>query len=81
MRDGPTARIIERALSEPGGVIRWREAREEYISASPSARTDVRRGGPFRFHMALGKVLQKHFTKVEGIDGYYVHNSMLEGED
>ena len=81
MRDGPTARVIARALSQPGGVIRWREARDEYLSVSAAARADVIRGGPYHFHMALGKVLHRHFVRVEGVWGFYVHRSMLEGED
>lgn len=80
--DGPTARIIRRALSQPGGVITWGEARLEYIRSSLSAQREVR--GPStssHFHMSLHHVLRRHFVKVEGVRGYYVHVSMLEGEE
>lgn len=81
MRWGPTADILEFARRQPGGVIRWREARGRYLNASMAARADVRRGGPYHFHMALGKVLHRYFTKVEGTDGYYVLNESIVGED
>lgn len=81
MRFGPTANVLAFARLQPGGIIRWHEARKCYLAFSPSAQGDVRRGGPFHFHMTLGKVLQRHFTRVEGVDGHYVLNEMMTGED
>lgn len=61
--------------------MRWREARNLYVGHSSAARRDVRCGGPFHFHMSLGTLLRRHFTKVEGADGYYVLTETIAGED
>lgn len=78
--NGPTARIIDRARSEPGGVLRWREANGEYLRASFAARVNKSRGET-NYKMGLGNILQRYFVKVEGIKGFYVLKEMLEGED
>lgn len=82
--DGPTGRIVRLARSRPGGVIRWREARDQYLVASESARREDRRGTT-HWHVSLKKVLDLHFTRVMGPDdrpvaGYYVLNESLESD-
>lgn len=31
--------------------------------------------------MNVGKILRTHFTRVEGVRGYYVLNESIQGED
>lgn len=77
--NGPTARIIQRALSAPGGLIRWREAEAEYVSSSEAARRHARRGEN-NHHIWLKAIFDRHFVKVEGVDGHYVlRNYTLPG--
>lgn len=77
MKNGPTEKIIEMARSAPGGVIRWRDARAEYIKGSPSARKELQ-SRTTRFHMGIKRVLDRHFTRVEGTDGYYVLTESID---
>lgn len=81
MKSSPTARIVSFARLQPGGVIRWREARRIYIEHSAAAQRWIRCGGPFHFHMALGVVLRRHFEKVDGVDGFYVLKESMRGDD
>jgi hypothetical protein len=80
----PTREILAFAQSAPGGLIRWHEARDIYLSESEAARRDERRAERFRklngksrngncnYHMSLHQLLKRHFYKVDGTDGYYV---------
>lgn len=91
----PTRAIIRFASQAPGGLIRWYEARDAYLSESAAARRDERQAAKFRFpkfpnfkphrqngnmhyHMSLKRVLDRHFLKVEGTDGYYVLRSFTD---
>lgn len=77
---GPTQSIIEFARTQPGGVIRWRDAHEEYVCASPKAKRHLRRGEN-NHHIWVGEVLRRHFAKVDGVNGYYVLKEFLEPEE
>lgn len=72
--------IRDWARRQPGGVIRWREARDIYRSMSASARKDERMGS-LHYHMSLKRLLGRDFERVEGIDGHYVLKEMTFGED
>ncbi len=89
--EGPTARIVQMARSRPGGVIRWHEARDVYLEASATARSDekqaasrARRGfrltsssGGRHFHLTLNQLLERNFFKVDGTRGYWVLKSTV----
>lgn len=68
---GPTRLIVEMAQKAPGGVIRWYEARDQYLKGSEAARRDERKGQR-NYHMSLKQSLDRNFLKVEGTDGFYV---------
>jgi hypothetical protein len=83
--DGPTAHILRMARQAPGGIIRWNEARDEYLKGSQTARDDEKSaasrhrrgftsssGGGRHYHMTLHQTLKRNFLKVEGTNGYYV---------
>lgn len=76
----PTQCIRDFARLQPGGVIRWREARDCYLCCSHAPRRDERMGMR-NYHVHIGQVLKRHFTKVEGTDGYYVLTETIAGED
>jgi len=80
MRLGPTANILEFARSQPGGVIRWRDATYVYRQHSAAATRDRSRGET-HYHMNVGHILRKYFTKVDGVPGYYVLSETIVGED
>lgn len=90
-KDGPTARIIERARTEPGGIIRWHEAEDEYCSASSVARHERMQYNSLRsrghkypsahYHSSVGRVLKKYFLKVEGTKGFYVLKESITEND
>lgn len=76
MRDGPTSAIRERARRQLG-FIRWRDAREEYLSRSLAARQEEERAAKrrplrgaqstFHYHMSIHNVLKRNaFMRVEG---------------
>lgn len=68
---GPTRLIIEMAQKKPGGVIRWHEARDQYLKGSEAARRNERKGER-NYHMSLKQTLDRNFMKVEGANGFYV---------
>lgn len=68
---GPTRAVVEYARAEPGGVIRWREAEDEYCRHSEPARRHRRRGEN-NHHIWLKRIFDRHFVKVDGINGFYV---------
>ena len=68
---GPTRLIVEMAQKKPGGVIRWHEARDQYLKGSESARRNERKGER-NYHMSLKQTLDRNFLKVDGTDGFYV---------
>lgn len=95
VRDRPTARILRLARAAPGGVIRWREARDEYVKGSHAAQEEERdarsanglnkqtfkeRTGR-HYHMGLSRLLERHFYKVEGTRGYYVLKGVIFNDD
>ncbi len=77
MRPGPTQAIKERARRQHG-VIRWCEARDEYVASSPNAEREERRARRYHehngraYHMSLGRTLERNFVRVEGVEGLYV---------
>ena len=75
-KNGPTSRILELARTAPGGVVRWREARDEYVLGSEAAQRNERRGHK-NFHMSLKRVLDRYFYKVDGTEGFYVLKSTI----
>jgi hypothetical protein len=77
---GPTRLILEMAQRAPGGVIRWHEARDEYLKGSESARRNERKGER-NYHMTLKQCLDRNFLKVQGTDGFYVLYHMTCGGD
>ncbi len=90
---GPTAAILVMAQKAPGGVIRWCEARDEYLAHSEAAKRDERKAnrlnqlfrndrkaGNRQYHMSLHQVLKRHFAKVQGTDGYYVLKHLIVGD-
>lgn len=87
-------------MRSPGGVIRWHEARDEYLAGSKAARDEedkshrrrpmifslasskwqkVRSNGR-HYHMSLSRVLERHFERVEGVNGFYVLKSTIIGD-
>lgn len=88
----PTREIVKFAQRSPGGLIRWHEARDIYHSESAAARRDERRArtasrfpnlrrmrsGNVAYHMNLKRVFDRHFVKVDGVDGHYVLRSMAD---
>lgn len=83
----PTREILRLAQAAPGGVIRWYEARDAYLSESEAARRDERRAmrkgnrnGNRAYHMSLQRVLDRHFTSVGGVKGFYVLDHMIVGD-
>ena len=93
--DGPTARILRLARAAPGGLIRWHEARDEYLKGSQTARDDEKsaasrrhRGfnltsssGGRHYHMSLHQALERHFFPVDGTRGYYVLKGVVFNDD
>jgi len=77
---GPTRLILEMAQRATGGVIRWHEARDQYLKGSESARRNERKGER-NYHMSLKQTLDRNFLKVKGIDGFYVLRHMTFGGD
>lgn len=72
MTKGPTKEIILAAKGMPGGVIRWSEAFAVYGEHS--------KGLQSYWGMNLSRVFDRYFTKVEGVRGHYVLDSMIEGD-
>ena len=77
MKGHPTKEIKRMASSQPGGVIRWRDAQAVYLRESESARRDNRRGS-YNFHMNMKRIFKRYFKKVEGVNGFYVLKSMAD---
>ncbi len=87
---GPTAAILSVAQKAPGGVIRWKEARDAYLKHSAAAKRDEAkanrkaskgsRNGNCQYHIALKRVLDRHFSKVQGTDGFYVLDHLIVGD-
>lgn len=70
----PTREIIRFAQQAPGGVIRWCEAENIYRQESDQ----WRRGKAFMQNVS--RILKTHFTKVDGIRGFYVLDHMIAGD-
>jgi hypothetical protein len=65
-RPQPTKKVLEFARQQPGGIIRWSEAEMVYRMESKAAR----RGHGFMQN--ISRIFDRHFTKVEGVSGFYV---------
>ncbi len=74
----PTEKVLVMAQSQPGGVCRWRDVRDAYVSGSKAAQR-WERMGMTHHHMSIKKLLDTHFTKVIGTDGYYVLTHLITG--
>jgi len=72
----PVARPLKQYASlQPGGVIRWSEAQRVYRQHTSGDRDG------YHFNMRVTRVLRQHFTKVEGVRGFYMLDSMLVPEE
>ncbi len=87
----PTNLILRMAHKAPGGVIRWKEARDLYLKGSESARDEEKgeqeyrqRGGKptsgRHYHLSLSRLLERHFEPVAGGRGLHVLKSSIEGD-
>lgn len=74
----PTEKVLVMAQTAPGGVVRWRDVRDAYVSGSKAAQRWERMGDTYH-HMSISQLLKRHFTKVVGTDGYYVLNHLITG--
>lgn len=84
--EGPTARVLQFAASQPGTVITWSEAQHAYAQGvvpvwTPSIRGMQVRGAAYRHKMSISNVLKKHFERVEGTRGMYVLKSTISNPD
>lgn len=72
---GPTQRILSLARKSAGGIIRWSDARDEYVLGSEYAqyleRKMKNKKNGRNYHMSLKRVLDRHF-ETTGERGLYI---------
>lgn len=79
--NGPTAKVIAFAASQPGGIISWSEAQGAYgCGVVVDYKGDLVRAAS-QHKMSVSNVLQRHFERVEGARGMYVLRSTIGNPD
>lgn len=74
MRRTATREILKFARQQPGGVVRWSEALAIYNREADGAATGL-------FGKAVSKIFTRHFTQVEGVRGFYMLDSLMDGDN